>query len=114
MKLIFSILSYLRKYVWMLWFLMLGFADAIIQMSKIDDMMKEEANNLSEVINALHVKHKDYAVSIENYLSCHLRDQSEIKRLAGSVTYLAYTRALIYISDFHYCFLQLLCVYLSG
>ena len=81
----------------MLWLLILGFADAIIQMSKIDDMMKEEANNLREVIDALHVKHNDYAVAIENYISCHLVDQSEIKRLAGSETSLSLTCASGYI-----------------
>ncbi|XP_028794686.1 E3 ubiquitin-protein ligase BRE1-like 2 [Neltuma alba] len=59
--------------------------DAIIQMSKIDDMMKEEANNLREVIDALHVKHKDYVVAIENYISCHLHDQFEVKRIAGEL-----------------------------
>ncbi|KAF7815058.1 E3 ubiquitin-protein ligase BRE1-like 2 [Senna tora] len=59
--------------------------DAIIQMSKIDDMLKEEANNLREVIDALHFKHKEYTVGIQNYISNCLQDQSEIKRLAGEL-----------------------------
>ena len=43
------------------WLLFLyGCTDAIIQLSKIDDLMKEEANNLREVIDALHLKHKEY------------------------------------------------------
>lgn len=61
----------------------LGFPDVVIQMSRIDDMMKEEANNLHEVIDALHVKHQEYTVAIQNYISSHLEDQSEITRIAG-------------------------------
>lgn len=67
----------------LLWLLVLGFADAIIQMSKIDDMMKEDAKNLRDVIDALYVKHKEYAVGIQNYVSGCSEDQSDIKRLEG-------------------------------
>ncbi|KAJ7960321.1 E3 ubiquitin protein ligase [Quillaja saponaria] len=59
--------------------------DAIIHMSKIDDMMKEEANNLREVIDALHMKHREYADGIKTFISSHSQDQSEIKRLAGEL-----------------------------
>ncbi|TXG73101.1 hypothetical protein EZV62_001680 [Acer yangbiense] len=59
--------------------------DAIIQLSKIDDMMKEEARNLREVIDILHLKHKEYANGIQTYISNHSADQSEIQRLAGEL-----------------------------
>ena len=63
--------------------LVMLFADVIIEMSKIDDMMEEEAKNLRKVIDALHMKHKEYGVSIQNYIRCHELDQSEIKRISG-------------------------------
>jgi E3 ubiquitin-protein ligase BRE1 len=66
------------------WFLLiLGFADAVIQMSKIDDMTKKEVDNFHEVIDTLHAKHKEYTVGIQNYIDECLRDQSAIKRLTG-------------------------------
>lgn len=61
----------------------LGFSDAIIQLSKIDDMMKEEAKNLHEVMEIIHLKHKEYADQIETYISSHSVDQAEIQHLAG-------------------------------
>jgi E3 ubiquitin-protein ligase BRE1 len=61
----------------------LGFSDAIIQLSKIDDMMKEEAIKLRKVIANLHLKHKEYFDRIQNYINSHSVDKSEIKRLAG-------------------------------
>ncbi|ESR59079.1 hypothetical protein CICLE_v10014206mg [Citrus x clementina] len=59
--------------------------DAIIQLSKIDDMMKEEAKNLHEVMEIIHLKHKEYADQIENYISSHSVDQAEIQHLAGEL-----------------------------
>ncbi|KAK7300426.1 hypothetical protein RJT34_11270 [Clitoria ternatea] len=59
--------------------------DAIVQMSKIDDMEKEEANNLREVIDTLPAIHEDYTVGIQNYINKGLQDQSDIKRLAGEL-----------------------------
>ena len=35
--------------------------DVIIQFSKINDLMKKEANNLRGVVDAPHLKHKEYA-----------------------------------------------------
>jgi len=61
----------------------LRFSDAIIQLSKIDDMMKDEAKNLREVIDVLHSKHKEYSDEIQTCISNHSTDQSEIKRVAG-------------------------------
>jgi len=63
--------------------LILGLADVIIQMSKIDDMTKKEADNFREVIDTLHAKHKEYIVSIQNYIDECSRDQSDIKQLTG-------------------------------
>ncbi|XVF69769.1 hypothetical protein PTKIN_Ptkin11bG0108500 [Pterospermum kingtungense] len=59
--------------------------DTIMQLSKIDDMMKDEAKNLREVIDALHLKHKEYAGHIQTYTSSHSTDQSEIKHLQGEL-----------------------------
>lgn len=59
--------------------------DAIIQLSKIDDLMKEEAIKLREVIDVLHLKHKEYIEKIQTCISSHSFDESEIKRLAGEL-----------------------------
>lgn len=59
------------------------FADAITLMTKIDDMMKEEASNLQEVIDTLHAKHKEYTVGIKKFINECLQEQSDIKHLAG-------------------------------
>lgn len=59
------------------------FLDAIVHLSKIDEMMKEEATNLGEIIKILHLKHKAYADEIQTYACSHLMDQTEIKRLSG-------------------------------
>ncbi|KAK3030124.1 hypothetical protein RJ639_038873 [Escallonia herrerae] len=58
---------------------------ATIQLSKIDSLMKEEANNLQEVINALHLKHKEYTDRIQTCIDAQSVDQSEIKRLTGEL-----------------------------
>ncbi|PON65184.1 Cdk-activating kinase assembly factor [Parasponia andersonii] len=63
----------------------LSLQDAVTELSKIDDMMKEEANNLNSLIDVLHLKHKEYADQIATYKSNHSLDQSEIKRLAGEL-----------------------------
>ncbi|KAL2557128.1 E3 ubiquitin-protein ligase [Forsythia ovata] len=59
--------------------------DAIIQLHKLDDLMKEEAGNLREAIDVLHLKHKQYADEIQTCINNHSVDQSEIKRLAGEL-----------------------------
>lgn len=59
--------------------------DAIIQLSKIDDLLKDEADNLREVIDVLHLKHKEYANGIQTYIQSDSVDQSEIKRLSGEL-----------------------------
>nr|KAJ0199583.1 hypothetical protein LSAT_V11C600318310 [Lactuca sativa] len=59
--------------------------DAIIQLNKIDDLMKEEVKQLQIVIEALHLKHKEYAEMIQSYIHTHSVDQSEIKRVAGDL-----------------------------
>ncbi|XWS73440.1 hypothetical protein CRYUN_Cryun02cG0129000 [Craigia yunnanensis] len=64
----------------------LSVEDTIMQLSKIDDMMKEESKNLHDVIDTLHLKHKEYDDGIQTYISSHSTDQSEIKRLQGYVT----------------------------
>ncbi|XWS52410.1 hypothetical protein CRYUN_Cryun11dG0068200 [Craigia yunnanensis] len=63
----------------------LSVEDTIMQLSKIDEMMKDEAKNLREVINTLHLKHKEYADGIQTYISSHSTDQSEIKHLQGEL-----------------------------
>jgi len=66
-----------------LFLLILGFADIIVQMSKIDDMMKKEADNFCEVIDTLHAKDKEYTIGIHNYIDECSWDQSDIKHLTG-------------------------------
>ncbi|XP_057441705.1 E3 ubiquitin-protein ligase BRE1-like 2 isoform X2 [Lotus japonicus] len=63
--------------------------DAIKQMSMIDDMTKEEAHNLREVIDTLNEKHKEYSASIQNYIKEGVQDQSDIKRFAGELDEIA-------------------------
>lgn len=46
-------------------------------------MMKEEAKNLRNVIDVLHLKHKEYTDEIQTSISRNSVDQSEIKRIAG-------------------------------
>lgn len=52
-------------------------------MSKIDDIMKEEAIKLGKVIDILHLKHKEYIEKIQTYISSHSIDESEIFLYAG-------------------------------
>ncbi|KAK4380726.1 hypothetical protein RND71_002588 [Anisodus tanguticus] len=59
--------------------------DAIILLNKIDDMMKEEANYLHRVIDAFHLKHKEYADEVEACNQRHSVDLSELKRLEGEL-----------------------------
>lgn len=59
--------------------------DTIIQLCKIDDLLKEEANSFRAAIDVLHLKHQEYADGIQTYICNHSVDQSEIKRLAGEL-----------------------------
>ncbi|XP_004294975.1 PREDICTED: E3 ubiquitin-protein ligase BRE1-like 2 [Fragaria vesca subsp. vesca] len=59
--------------------------DAIIELSKIDDMIEREANNLHQVIDILHLKHKEYADVIHTRASGDSTDQSEIRRITGDL-----------------------------
>ncbi|XP_068485528.1 E3 ubiquitin-protein ligase BRE1-like 2 isoform X2 [Phaseolus vulgaris] len=59
--------------------------DAITLMTKIDDMIKEEANNLQEVIDTLHAKHNEYTVGIQTSINECLQEKSDIKHLAGEL-----------------------------
>ncbi|KAL1203722.1 E3 ubiquitin-protein ligase BRE1-like 2 [Cardamine amara subsp. amara] len=59
--------------------------DATIQLSNINDLMKEEAKNLREMIDALHVRHKEHTEQIQEYISSHSTDQSELKNLKGEL-----------------------------
>ncbi|KAG9459862.1 hypothetical protein H6P81_004370 [Aristolochia fimbriata] len=60
-------------------------SDALIQLRKISDLLKEEVENLHKVIDALHSKHKMYTDEIQTYIESSSSDQSEIKRLAGEL-----------------------------
>jgi len=60
-------------------------SDAIIHLHKFDDFMRDVANNLRQAIDILHQKHKQYADEINSYLDSHSKDQSEIKRISGTV-----------------------------
>lgn len=49
--------------------------------------MKEEAKNLREMIDALHVRHKKHTEQVQAYISSHSTDQSELKHLKGYIFY---------------------------
>ncbi|KAF8092089.1 hypothetical protein N665_0424s0022 [Sinapis alba] len=59
--------------------------DATIQLSNINDLMKEEARNLREMIDALNTRHKEHTEQIQAYVSSHSTDQSELKHLKGEL-----------------------------
>lgn len=59
------------------------FPDATTQLSNINDLMKEEARNLREMIDALNARHKEHTEQIQAYASSHSTDQSELKHLRG-------------------------------
>ncbi|KAJ8635964.1 hypothetical protein MRB53_010231 [Persea americana] len=59
--------------------------EAAFQLRKIDDSLREEADNLHKVIDILHMKHKEYADEMQKYFESHSRDQSEIKCLTGEL-----------------------------
>lgn len=59
--------------------------DAIIQLSEVDELMKEEAAHLHSVIDLLNLKHKDYVERIQTCSQSHSVDQSEINRLSGEL-----------------------------
>ncbi|CAN4089766.1 unnamed protein product [Withania somnifera] len=59
--------------------------DAIILLSEIDDMMKEEADCLHLVIGVLHLKHKEYADAIEVSNQSQSVDRADLKRLEGEL-----------------------------
>ncbi|KAI3868050.1 hypothetical protein MKX03_035266 [Papaver bracteatum] len=59
--------------------------DAIIQQHKLGDLLREEINTLSEAIDILNLKHKEYADEIQTYITSHSTDQLEIKRIAGEL-----------------------------
>ncbi|GJU89137.1 hypothetical protein Tco_1301560 [Tanacetum coccineum] len=51
-------------------------SDSVIQSNKIDDLMKEEVKHLQVVIDALHVKHKEYNDIVQIY--CRLIRQKKL------------------------------------
>ncbi|KAF5201095.1 E3 ubiquitin-protein ligase bre1-like [Thalictrum thalictroides] len=59
--------------------------DAIIQLQKFDEWMKEEAISLLKVIDILHLKHKKYEDEIQTQTLSHSTDRTEIKRVAAEL-----------------------------
>ncbi|EPS61888.1 hypothetical protein M569_12905, partial [Genlisea aurea] len=57
--------------------------DAVIQLHKLDGLIKEEVSCLHEVMNMLCTIDKQYADEIQACVGRHSIDESEIKRLAG-------------------------------
>lgn len=83
LQLLFFFFFFLWSLYWLCHYNKFGFLDAIILLSKIDDMMKEEAIKLREAIGVLHLKHIEYVERIQTYIRSHSADETEIKRLAG-------------------------------
>lgn len=59
--------------------------DVIIQLSELDELMKDEAARLHSVIDVLNMKHKDYVERIRTCTQSHSADQSEINRLSAEL-----------------------------
>ncbi|ONK75057.1 uncharacterized protein A4U43_C03F12870 [Asparagus officinalis] len=59
--------------------------DAIVQLRKFDDSMRDVANNLRQAIDILHQKHRQYVDDINTHLDSNTKDQTEIKRLSGEL-----------------------------
>ncbi|CAA0841607.1 E3 ubiquitin-protein ligase BRE1-like 2 [Striga hermonthica] len=59
--------------------------DAVVQMCKLDDLIKEEVSGLQELVDVIHSKHKQYADETQTCINSHSLDQLEIKRLNGKL-----------------------------
>ncbi|KAK1301595.1 E3 ubiquitin-protein ligase BRE1-like 2 [Acorus calamus] len=59
--------------------------DSLIQIQKLNDLLREEAGNLQKAIEFFHAKDKQYADEIQTYIASNSADQSEIKRLSGEL-----------------------------
>lgn len=59
--------------------------DAVVQLRKLDQLITEETNCLTEIVDLLQFKHKQYADDIQTCIDNHSVDQLEIRRLAGEL-----------------------------
>lgn len=59
--------------------------DTIIKFARVDDLMKEEAKKLNEVIDVLHSKHKEYCDAIDVCNRSHSDDVTQIKSISGDL-----------------------------
>ncbi|XP_076913441.1 E3 ubiquitin-protein ligase BRE1-like 2 isoform X2 [Bidens hawaiensis] len=59
--------------------------DAVIQSDKINELMKEEVDQLHGFMEALNVKQNEYADMIQSYSDAHSADESEIKKIEGEL-----------------------------
>lgn len=58
-------------------------SDVVELLSKIDDMMEEEAKILHGAAEILYQRHKEYSDRIQSFAGSHEVDQSEINHLKG-------------------------------
>eukprot|EP01018_Ginkgo_biloba_P001761 Gb_15023 [translate_table: standard] len=59
--------------------------EASKKLQKDDDNLRDEIRNLQAAMDALHLKHKQYASDMQTFQDGHAKDQSEIKRLKGEL-----------------------------
>ncbi|KAH9292409.1 hypothetical protein KI387_042399 [Taxus chinensis] len=59
--------------------------EATKQFQSNDANLREEVRNLRVAMDALHLKHKNYANEVRTLRDSHSKDQSEIKRLTGEL-----------------------------
>ncbi|PKA46048.1 E3 ubiquitin-protein ligase BRE1-like 2 [Apostasia shenzhenica] len=59
--------------------------EAVVQLQEVDDSLREEVNNLRQVIEILHLKHNLYTEEISSYIDSRTKDQFEIKRLSSEL-----------------------------
>ncbi|KZV21074.1 hypothetical protein F511_37025 [Dorcoceras hygrometricum] len=59
--------------------------DTVTRFRKLEGLIAEEASHLHEVVEVLHLKHKNYTDEIQACIENHSVDQSEIKCLAGEL-----------------------------
>ncbi|KAI4304847.1 hypothetical protein MLD38_040310 [Melastoma candidum] len=59
--------------------------DTVTLLSDINSMIKQEVEILSEAVDVLHRKQKDFSNCIQSYITCQSKDEAEIKRLEGEI-----------------------------
>lgn len=54
-------------------------------LQKTDEELRSEMKRLHNVMDSLHLSHKEIAAEAGSFKDCHAKDQAEIMRLSGTV-----------------------------